>query len=85
MIFNVLFGLGVVYLLIKGVCKYSSSSKKYKEIKIETDSYEYQKELKKIIEEHDKKEFKDLKEMLDWNYKAYDRLRKVKYQSGNER
>lgn len=81
MIFNVLFGLGMIYLLIKGVYKYSSSCKKYEEIT--TDSYEYQKELKKIIEEHDKKEFKDLKEMLDWNYQAYDRLRKIKYNKEN--
>ena len=84
MIINILFGLGIIYLTVKGVYKYSSS-KKWEEVKIETDSYEYQKELNAIIKEHDEKDFKDLKEMIDWNYKAYDRLRKIKYQSVNDR
>ena len=84
MIINILFGLGIIYLAARGVCKYNNNNK-LEEVKIETDSYEYQKELTKIIKEHDEKDFKDLKEMLDWNYQAYDRLRKVKYKAGNER
>ena len=82
MIINVLFSLGIIYLAARGVCRYNS---KLEEVKIETDSYEYQKELNMLMKEHDEKDFKDLKEIIDWNYQAYDRLRKVKYKAGNER